>query len=130
MKIDADDLLEGFRGQIPPETRRQIDAGAVDENVDAPEAFENALSRHAHGSLVGDIEWQSFSAATRGDDVADGGFKRRGAPAAQHHAGARLREFLCASKADAAARAGEPCHFALEHSCLLAADDRATMPET
>jgi len=118
VQIDADDLGEALRRQIPPEAVGEVDAGAVDENVDAPAPRENALGRLGDGALVGDVERQRLGLAARREDLRCRLVELPGAAPAQHDLRPGLRQLHRAGATDAAAGAGDPSHFALQHALL------------
>ena len=87
-----------------------------DEDVDPAVALEDTRGGARHRLLVGDVERRGLGGAAGGGDRGRHLVELARPASAQHHDRPRLRELARAGAADAAARAGDPGHFALQHA--------------
>src|SRR6185503_13403014 len=94
-----------------PEPRREVEPGAVDEDVDMTMPREDVRAGARDRLFIGDIEHRGFGLAAGSRDKRDAFLDTFRRAAADDHACAGGSELLRAGTADAAARAGQPRHL-------------------
>src|SRR5207244_2758000 len=114
-QVDGDDLIPAVDRNVSEVALRQVDARAVDEDVDAAMALEDRRGGLSHLGLVGDVHGDGLALAGRLELLFGGGQGFLAAPRDDDmRAGAR--ELDRAGEADARAAAGDPGNLTGEHT--------------
>ncbi len=110
VEIDIDELVPAFQLHVGPAAFRYVDAGAVDQQVDAAVTAEDLLGGLVDVGGDADIQRDRLGLAAVFGDLRHHGIQRIFPPPRNHHrpaiGGQRLRPGL----ADPAAAAGHPGH--------------------
>src|SRR4051812_25835226 len=110
IEIDIDDLVPAVEVEILPATLRDIDAGAVDEEVDAAVFGDDGVGRLVDVRLAGDIEHDRLGLAALARYLRHHAVELGLAAPRTHDYPPLGAQMLRPRLADAAAAAGHPCH--------------------
>src|SRR5439155_20620981 len=126
-QVDGDDLVPAVDRDVPEVALRQVDARAVDEDVDAAVALEDRGGDLRHLGLVGDVHRERLALAGRLELLFGGGQGFLAAPR-DDDVRAGARELDRAGEADPRAAAGDPGDFAAQASVWHIASRRTAPP--
>ncbi|MGY4264630.1 hypothetical protein ACVJF2_003200 [Bradyrhizobium sp. USDA 4519] len=110
VEVDLDELVPAFQFHVGPAALRHIDAGAVDQEVDAAVLADDRLGGLVDVGLVADIERDRLGLAALFGDVGHHAVELFLAAAGDHHRPAVRSQEFRPGFADSSAAAGDPGH--------------------
>jgi len=116
VEVDADHVAPAFHGLVLPEAVGVVQPGAVDQDVDAAVARQDARGDLVHRVGIGHVQRLDLDPAAGGGDLVGLGLQHVGTAARHHHRGTSRGQGLRAGQADAGAGAGDPGQLAVQRA--------------